>query len=217
MFITLNQPCRKTKSAPEHLECWDSKEEEEAVEEEVSTGAQACSDRDQINSGHLTRHVEVWHEYQSGKLLAPNRAICKASHGEKDTLQSCAGSILQAGKAGDAQHPSTQEDCRLRQALRDNQESRAIPRHSYLSWQHSCSPGLDSPSFDDTNANTFLAISCLLRTCHSLVQEGQQSAAPPFGRCLCSWKPVVGHQWDVPPAASHAAGSCKLSCCSTLD
>lgn len=81
--------------------------------------------------------------------------------------------------------------------------------------QHSCASGLDTPSFDGTNANTFLAISCLLRTCHSVMQEGQQSAAP-LGRCLCSWKPVVGHQWDVPPAASHAAGSCKLSCCSAV-
>lgn len=55
MFITLNQPCRKTKSAPEHLEHWDAKEDEEAAEEAVSTGAQACSDRDQVNSTHLTR------------------------------------------------------------------------------------------------------------------------------------------------------------------
>lgn len=45
MFITLNQPCRKTKSASEHLEHWDAEEEEEeAVEEAVSTRAQACSD-----------------------------------------------------------------------------------------------------------------------------------------------------------------------------
>lgn len=45
MFITLNQPCRKTKSASELLERWDAEEEEEeAVEESVSTRAQACSD-----------------------------------------------------------------------------------------------------------------------------------------------------------------------------
>lgn len=42
VFITLNHPCRKTESAPEHLERWHA-EEEEAVEEATSTEALACS------------------------------------------------------------------------------------------------------------------------------------------------------------------------------
>lgn len=58
--------------------------------------------------------------------------------------------------------------CRqVRQA--DPQE--AEPFHGCLSWQYGCALGLDTPSFDGTNANT---------------------------------------------TRSHAAGSCKLSCCSTV-
>lgn len=54
MFITLNQPCRKTNLPQSTWSTWDAKEEE-AVEEAVSAGAEACSGRDQVNSTHLTR------------------------------------------------------------------------------------------------------------------------------------------------------------------
>lgn len=77
------------------------------------------------------RHVEVWYEYQSGKLLAPNRATNKESHSEKfsgHTEAVLARSCRQEGQVH-AQHLSTaQEDCRLRQALGDSQE--AEPFHA---------------------------------------------------------------------------------------
>lgn len=62
---------------------------------------------------------------------------------------------------------TTQEDCRLRQALRDRQEAEpfhvtAVPR----AWT--------PPVLMAQLQHTFLAISCLLRTCHSLRQAGQQ-------------------------------------------
>lgn len=63
----------------------------------------------------------------------------------------------------------------------------------------SCSraSGSNTPRFDGLNANAFWPPRVFLGTRHSLIREGQESAALPFGRCLCSWEPVLGHQYDT--------------------